>query len=215
MPNIIDLTYFQNPNVLNIPLSVSAPVANASMQTPNETTYLTDLITRVEKSILVNALGLSTYNTLQLALADEFANPIYASYEKLVKGEEYDDKVWNGLDYELSLIAFKVYEVFLTETNTRLSGVGTVQGKSEKSVNVSPLYKVANASQSFLKGYQNGYLPYPNVYDIDGVEFIDYFGCNEDVEISLYQYLVDKQADFENFDLTKFRTYEGQNSFGI
>jgi hypothetical protein len=215
MPNIIDLTYFQNSNVLNIPLSVSAPVANASMQTPNETTYLTDLITRVEKSILVNALGLSTYNTLQLAIEDEFTNPIYAPYEKLVQGEEYDGNIWNGLDYEFSLIAFKVYEVFLTETNTRLAGVGTVQGSSEKSINVAPLYKIANASQAFLSGYQGGYMQYPNIYDIDGIEFIDYFGCNEEIEVSLHQYLFDKQADFENFDIAKFRTYEGQNSFGI
>lgn len=214
MPNIIDLTYFQNSNVLNIPLSVSAPIANVSMQTPNETTYLEDLITRVEKSILVNALGLSTYNALQLALAD-INNPIYASYKKLVQGEEYNDKIWNGLNYELSLIAFKVYEVFLTETNTRLTGVGTVQGSSEKSVNVAPLYKIANASQSFLRSYQGGYMVYPNIYDIDGIEFIDYFSCNEEIEVSLYQYLVDKQADFEDFDLTKFRTYEGKNSFGI
>jgi len=35
MPNIIDLTYFQKANGLNIPLSQSAPVSNVAMQTPN------------------------------------------------------------------------------------------------------------------------------------------------------------------------------------
>ena len=35
MPQIIDVTYFQKANELNIPLSVEMVVANPSLQTPN------------------------------------------------------------------------------------------------------------------------------------------------------------------------------------
>jgi len=45
--------------------------------------------------------------------------------------------------------------------------------------------------------------------------FIDWFGCQDGVEVSLYQYLMDKKADFEDFDLSNFKVYETINSFGI
>ena len=83
MPNIIDITYFQKANGLNIPLSVSAPVANASMQTPNTVEALELLISKVEKSVLLNALGLDLYNPLQTALGD-IDNPINARFKDLV-----------------------------------------------------------------------------------------------------------------------------------
>jgi hypothetical protein len=52
MPNIIDLSYFQQANPLNIPLSVQMIVANPTLETPNSANALTELITKVEKSIL-------------------------------------------------------------------------------------------------------------------------------------------------------------------
>ena len=120
MPQIIDVTYFQKANELNIPLSVEMVVANPSLQTPNTQQELTLLCQKVEKSILLNALGLTTYNELQLALAD-INNPLYASYKKLVQGDEYDDKVWNGLNYDYSLIAYRILEQFLVQSNERLT----------------------------------------------------------------------------------------------
>ena len=212
MPNIIDTTYFQKANGLNIPLSQSAPISNVAMQTPNNVQALELLIAKVEKSILLNALGLTTYNTLQLALAD-IDNPLYASYKKLVEGDEYDGKVWIGLDNEYSLIAYRIFEQFITETNEHLTGIGNTQGKPEKSTLVTPAYKIANANQNFAEKYQGGYLEFPNVY-FDGL-FIDWFGCNSGVEVSLYQYLTDKANDFSDLVMTNFKTYDTQNSFGI
>jgi hypothetical protein len=212
MPQIVTVSYFQNPNELNIPLGVGLAVANPSLATPNSASALTALCVKVEKSILLNALGLATYNTLQLALAD-INNPLYASYKKLVEGDEYDGKVWNGLDYEYSLIAYRIFEQYITETNEHLTGVGNTQGKPEKATLVSPKYKIANANQQFIDIYQGGYLDYPIVYN--NGEFIDWFGNQEAVEVSLYQYLLDKKADFEDFDIEKFKTYETKNSFGI
>jgi hypothetical protein len=212
MPQIVTITYFQNPNELNIPLGVAQAVANPTLATPNSASALTSLCVRVEKSILLNALGLATYNTLQLALAD-INNPLYASYKKLVQGDSYDGKVWQGLNYEYSLIAYRIFEQYITETNEHLTGVGNTQGKPERATLVSPKYKIANANQQFIEKYQGGFLDYPFVYN-DG-EFIDWFGNQETVEISLYQYLLDKKDDFANFDIEKFKTYETKNSFGI
>jgi hypothetical protein len=97
MPNIITISNFQNANELNIPLASQTIVANPTLNNPNNVGYLTELITRVEKSILINAFGIAMYNELQLALADLNA-PANASYKKLVQGDTYDDKVWVGLD---------------------------------------------------------------------------------------------------------------------
>lgn len=211
MPQIIDKTYFQKANELNIPLGVENIVANTTLQTPNNVGALTLLCEKVEKSILLNALGLETYNTLQLALADDFTNPLYASYEKLVKGDEYDGKLWAGLDNDYSLIAYNIFEVFITETNERLSGVGNTQGTPEKANLISPKYKIASANQKFINQYQGGFLNEPIITGI----FIDWFGNQESIYVSLYQYLTDKKADFENLNLETFRTYETKNSFGI
>ena len=210
MPNIIDKTYFQKANELNIPLGADTLIANPAIATPNQAEALTQLITKIEKSILLNALGLATYNTLQLALAD-IDNPLYASYKKLVQGESYDGKVWNGLNNDYSLIAYRVYEEFVTETNQILTGVGNTQGNPEKATLRSPRYKIANANSNFISQYQGGYLTDPI---IDGI-FIDWLGSQEGINVSLYQYLVDKATDFPNVDMTKFKIYETQNSFGI
>lgn len=212
MPQIVDKTYFQNANGLFIPLSKGAPVSNASAESPSNVSYLDNLCTKVEKSILLNALGVSVYNTLQLALAD-LNNPLYASYKKLVEGEEYDGKVWNGLDNDYSLIAYRIYEVFLTETNDRLSAVGTTQVNTQNASLFTPTYKIANASANFITQYQGGYLHSPIVYN-DG-EFIDWLGFSDGLEVSLYEYLTDKATDFVGLDMTKFRIYEQQNSYGI
>lgn len=210
---IIDKTYFQKKNLLNIPLAQAVPTANATLSTPNNSEYLDEVCKRVEKSILLNAFGLAMYNELQLALAD-INNPLYASYKKLVEGEEYDGKIWNGLNNDYSLIAFKIFEQFLTETNERLTANGTVSVKIEGADKSTPFYKIATASQEFYARYQSGYLREPFVTDC----FVDWFGDSDEVQISLYRYMIDKQLDFPLFDLAKFKIYdevEQLNSFGI
>jgi hypothetical protein len=213
MPNIIDLSYFQKANALNIPLSVQMILANPTLETPNSATALTELIMKVEKSVLLNALGLTTYNELQLAIADEFTNPLYAKYQKLVEGEEYDGKKWQGLNYEYSLIAWKIYQDFIFNTNQQLTGIGNVEVKPQGANLVTPVYKIANANANFIQQYQGGYMKYPIIYN-DG-EFIDWFSCNNEIEVSLYRYLTDKKADFTDVNLESFRVYETYNSFGI
>ena len=187
MPQIVTVSYFQNANELNIPLGIAQAVANPALATPNSSGALTGLCVKVEKQILLNALGLTTYNTLQLALAD-INNPLYASYKKLVQGENYDGKVWEGLSNNYSLIAYRIFEEYITQTNEHLTGVGNTQGKPEKANLASPKYKIANANQTFIEKYQGGYLIEPIVYN-DG-EFIDWFGNQDGVEVSLFQYRI-------------------------
>jgi len=56
-------------------------------------------------------------------------------------------------------------------------------------------------------------LKYPIIYDD---VFTDWFGgCENSVDVSLYQYLVDKVADFVGLDIANFKVYESKNSFGI
>ena len=212
--SICTISHFQKSNELYIPLSVADPVSNASQASTDNQDYLTNLISVVEKNILLNALGLATYNTLQLAISDNFVNPIYASYEKLVKGDEYDGKIWVGLEYDYSLIAYKVFEEFTTQTASRLSAIGAVTVNPQGAQLVSPKYIIANANVKFIKQYQDGYLNEPIISD-DGV-FIDWFGTQDDLNVSMYRYLVDKKADFVDWSEEKFRaSNDFKNSFGI
>lgn len=211
MPNITTISKFQQANELNIPLASQTLVANPTLNTPNNVAYLTELITTVEKSILLNAFGVAMYNELQLAIADDFTNPLYASYEKLVKGENYNDKVWVGLDNNYSLIAYRIFEEYMTQTSVALVQNGNVQLNPEKATLVSPSYKIANANQKFIKQYQGGYLIEPIIFEI----FIDWFGQGESIEVSLYNYLVDKKDDFPLWKLENFKVYEQKNSFGL
>lgn len=212
MPNITTIEQFQKANELNIPLSTPVPNSNATLATPNNASALNLLITKTEKSVLLNALGLETYNTLQLALAD-INNPLYASYKKLVEGDEYDGKVWNGLAYDYGLLQNRIFELFITQTNSRLSAVGETKVNPQGANLTTPAYKTANANANFIKQYQGGYLDTPIIYE----HFIDWYGCGDDnVEVSLFRYLTDKQADFVNWSVEKFvALYESKNSFGI
>ena len=210
MPQIVNKSYFNKQNILYIPLASEAPLPSAVTSTPNDGTYIDSLCIEIEKTILANALGLTTYNELQLALAD-IDNPINASYKKLVNGDEYDGKIWVGLKYDLSLIANAVWIEYVMQKNTNLSAVGNSQVNLEKGTLVTPMYKIANASASFIKQYQGEYLNEPIVIG----NFIDWQGCDDSVEVSLYRYLSDKKADFPNVDLNKFKFYEQINSFGI
>ena len=210
MPQIVNKSYFNKQNILYIPLASEAPLPSAVTSTPNDGTYIDALCIEIEKTILVNALGLTTYNELQLALAD-IDNPLNASYKKLVNGDEYDGKIWVGLKYDLSLIANAVWIEYVMQKNTNLSAVGNSQVNVEKGTLVTPMYKIANASASFIKQYQGEYLNEPFVNGI----FVDWQGCNDSVDVSLYRYLVDKKTDFPNVDLNKFKFYEQINSFGI
>jgi hypothetical protein len=211
MPQIVTKEYFNKNNGLYIPLSVVNPTTITSQTTPNNSVALDELCVEIEKKLLLKALGLTLYNELQVALLDLPSNPIW---QKLVDGDEYDGKIWQGLKYNYSLIAYRIYEQYLTLNNEYLSAIGTVKVDAENAKNVVPNYKIANANQSFIKQYQGDADINGTYYIKDGVTVIDYLGNNNEVEVSMFKYLTDKKDDF-NWDSNYFRIYETKNSFDL
>ena len=62
MPQIVDKSYFNKQNVLYIPLASDAPLPSAVTSTPNDGVHIQNLCVEIEKTILVNALGLTNFN---------------------------------------------------------------------------------------------------------------------------------------------------------
>ena len=199
---IIDKSYFNKQNYLHIPLSVVDPSG-----TPNNATELDNLCIKIERDLLLNALGLTLYNELKV-LTD--VTIVGNRFEGLVNGEEYDEKVWEGLKNDYSLIAYRIFEQFTHDSNTRLSATGVTKVNAENATDQTPAYLIANANNEFINKYQGDYLDEPYVYN----GFIDWFGCNS-IEKSLYGYLMDKKDLFPEWDYLKFKVYKSKNSFGI
>jgi hypothetical protein len=212
MPNILTIASFQKANELNIPLAISVP-NSASNVSPNETARLTELITVIEKSILLNALGVELYNLLQTALAD--LDNADQRFKDLVNGLTYDGKVWEGLDNDYSLLAYRVYEMFVTQTNDSLSAIGVTKVNGENQALFTPKYRIANANQKFIAKYQGEYLMHPKRYNVSGIDFIDWFGYGDETEVSLYRFLFDKQTDYPEWKPEFFKAYDVKNSFGL
>lgn len=201
---IVNSTFFTLENSLHIPLAVKNPTGVVG---PSNESYLDQLCVSVEREILLNALGLTLYNELFALTEITFELPENERWKKFVKG----DGLWNGLDKYNSLIAYRVFEEFTTETNTRLSATGTAKVNPENANHVSPKFLIANARQQFIKQYQGGYLCNPIVND----NFVDWYGENEGLELSMYQYLRDNIASFPTWNSSTFRIYETKNTFGI
>ena len=211
---IVNKSYFSKSNALNIPLAVENPSATVSTSTPDNSVYLDNLCIVIEKDLLSNALPLVLYNELKALTTVTIDNVGNERWKKLVEGTEYNGKIWIGLNNDLTFIAQRIYETFITDTTKRLSAVGISKVNSENSTLESPLYKIANANQLFVKGYQNGYLITPDIYE----NFVDWFGNNNDINVSFYQYLIDNILEFPEFEISKFKIYcqdEVKNSFGI
>lgn len=202
---IVDKSFFNNQNYIHIPLAVVDPSA-----APNNATELDYLCLKLEKEILLNAFGLSLYNEIKALTTVTIELPENAKFKKLIQGDEYDEKIWLGLDDDDSLIANYIYQEFATQTDIRLSATGAKKVNPENATTQTPRYLIAGAHQNFIKQYQGEYLTTPYIED----NFIDWYGCNN-VEKSLYGYMMDKQADFTNWKPENFRIYETKNSFGI
>jgi len=199
---IVNKSYFNKQNYLHIPLAVSNPSS-----VPNNATEIDFLCEKLEREILLNALGLSLYNEIK-TITD--INTATEKFKKLIQGDEYDGKIWLGLDNDDSLIANYIYQEFVTQTDIRLSATGAKKVNPENATNQTPRYLIASAHQNFIKQYQGEYLIEPIVID----NFIDWYG-RDCIEKSLYGYLMDKQADFPNWKPEYFKVYETKNSFGI
>lgn len=203
---ITTLSIFQKANDLNLPLSVQSPQANASLETPNSVAYLTNLITEIERVLLINALGVEQYNELKTAFDNLDTLPNDDKYKLLILGDEYNGKVWEGLQNDYSLIAYKIKEVFLIENNQYLSGLGVIQTETEKSNQITPHHVISSMSNKFAQKYQLGYMTKPMVIGI----ITDWYGDTKNIFVSLFEYL-----RYKDFDISYFKSYETYNSFGL
>ena len=212
MSQIVDNTWFNKENELYLPLAVANPIPVGGQSPPNFVNVLKNLCIQTERELLLNALGGTLYDELQLALAD-IDNPTNAKWKKLVVGDSYDDKNWIGLKSDYSLIAYRVYEMFLTKYSEQLTAFGVVKANSGNAENVTSAYKITNANLQFLKGFQDGYLFEPTITE----NFTDWYG-QETKDVSLFRYLIDKKNDFPTWDESKFYAYtidDAKNSFGL
>jgi len=202
---IVDKSYFNNQNYIHIPLAVVDPSSS-----PNNATELDNYCVKLEREILLNALGLTLYNYIKALDNITIDLPQNERFKKLIQGDEYDEKVWLGLDNNDSLIANYIFQQFTTDTDIRLSATGAKKVDPENATTQTPRYMIAGAFQNFSKQYQGEYLITPVIIG----NFIDWYGCNN-IEKSLYGYMIDKQADFPEWKPENFKIYETKNSFGI
>ena len=196
MPQIVTKTYFQKSNWLYLPLSQQTVVANPTLQNPNNVAYIDNLCIEVERSLLLNSLGVDLYNRLQLALPD-LNNPVNASYKKLVEGETYQNKIWRGLKHDYNLIACKIKEVYLRDRNQNLSQ-GMVQLNPEKATLVSSNPDIVKCNQWFINQYQGENTKRPKLVN----NVLSWIGTDAN-EVSLFRYLNDRQTELV-WDASKF-----------
>jgi hypothetical protein len=201
---IVSKSFFSNQNYIYIPLAVNDPLGTSSNAT--ELDYLCE---KLEREILINALGLSLYNEIKALTVDTIELVENLKFKKLIQGDEYNGKIWYGLDNDDSLIANYIYNQFVTDTDIRLSATGAKKVNSENATTQTPKYLISGSHQNFIKQYQGEYLSSPSISG----NFIDWYGNN--VEKSLFGYLMDKQIDFTNWSPENFKIYETKNSFGI
>jgi hypothetical protein len=208
---IIDTSFFINE--LYIPLASLGLSGSSSQATPNNNGVLNSLIVEVEEDVLLSALGLVNYNLLQNALIDlPNAGQIW---KDLVNGKNYDSYRWEGLKNSKGCLAYAIYYTFLHQNSDQLTAVGVSKINTENAVNVSPFAKLANSWQKFTNKYQGGCLLNPITSISKGYSFIDWYGTQENVQRSLYQYLNDN-AELYSFDVSKFQTFDDNvNSFGL
>lgn len=211
MPTIINKSYFSRQNDLFIPLAADVPVSYPNQASPDNSAALDNMCIEIERSLLLNALGLEIYNELQEALP--ITDDSEQKWKDLVDGAEYGGKSWEGLGNEKSLIAYAVYFSFLSGNSDFYTALGVAKPDAENASLKTPAYKLASASQIFIRKYQNGSYPRPNVIECYRGSFVDYYGSEQEVEVSLFQFLRDHKDDY-GWD-GRFKTYEMQNSFGI
>lgn len=208
MPKIVTNEYFIND--LFIPSGQAVPSIGDGA--PSDIDELNDCCVVVEKRLLQNALGLTIYNELQVALVD-IANADQ-KWKDLVNGIEYDGRVWEGLKAPKTFIAYAVYYYFLNSNSEYYATFGVVKPEAANSVNVTPAYKLTSAWNTFLQKYQRGNCTIPRYYSGVGWELVDWYGNHDGINVSLFEFLRDKASDY-GWAPEYFKYYESVNTFGI
>jgi hypothetical protein len=234
--DVIDDTYFETAELF-IPNNKDL---NAQPEgSPTAQTNLTAIRKKYERELLLNALGVTLYAQLVVALDDlGAADP---KWDKLVTGSTYviDGKtyIWDGLRGFLkqSLVAFYAYSQYLVFDELTYATVGVVKNQSDTAVTADSTAKYVRSFGSFLEQYQGDLYQFRRNYSsmysgkgygntcsagkdylgyLDSIELYKQFTRN--VQASLWQYLNDSnELDPTAFPDFQFKIYAPYNRFGI
>ena len=219
-----DVTYFVG--AINVPNKSgyvnSTRVGNA--------TGLQEAIDEHEKSLMLGALGPTTYDEFVAIFETNgtLKAGIDAKWTKLVNGETYtvdgNSYKWRGLRYtegtiKKSLIADYVYCKFSENNIIHLGGVGMQTLDANNATGHNAIPKITNIWNGFIKKYQgdmssdNNGGPASFISGYGSTSGVDWANVsNRDYDVSLYQYLLDKNSDFPDVE---FKLHSLMNSFGI
>lgn len=207
---IINNTYFVGD--LQVPNAIPQP--SAGFNTPNNVEELNLCIEETEKNVLLMSLGYDLYKDLQSNL------PITEDSEKkwkdLVNGLEYDGKIWEGLADKKSLLAYAAYCEFLEANTSYWATSGVVKSDSANAVMYTPIYKMQTAYNKFIHKYQGDCSGYPIYYHRAGFKYEDWYGKDNNIIVSLYQFLRD-HSEVYDWSPEYFRHYDNtaKNTFGL
>jgi hypothetical protein len=229
MVNLIDSSYFEKGNLF---IPNNKDVNTSPVGSPTNESDLDFFVVEYERQFLLNALGITLYEELQVALLklpfSEDTNPpsLLTASQKwvdLVNGITYTNpqgvkKRWDGLKgfNKQSVIAFFIYMEYLRNYNERFTTVGVVRSDAQNATNYDATPKYIKAYQTFLEQYQSDVTtnPVAMVNEFSSVG-LDWFG-SEKANVSLLQFLTDSNdLDATAFPDFEFKLYREQNSFGI
>ena len=223
---IIDSTYFEENNF----------IANINEPDPNNRTSdtLSMLIEVTERNLLSNTFGFEMYQDLIKYYKDDSLTPP-TEYKNLVDGCIYEvegkKRFWSGLRNQAtkeSLIADLVYYEYQINNITQTTGIGEVSIDIKVGNKANVLPKTTRAWNRFIAKYNgvigvsiSGYTlernPYWLISNRRGNGYgVDYYGHNNEGEVSLIQFLEDNKKDYPLIVLDNCR-YGGEfkNEWGI
>ena len=219
MVNIIDATYFEHGN-LHIPNNNN--ITTEPVDSPSVVSELDSFISKYERELLLNALGVTLYDELQASLLD--LDNADQKWIDLVRGKNYTNadgniKRWDGLQgYDKqSLIAFYIFTEYLRNDNETYTTTGIVKNEAKNALVANPTPKFIKAYNQFIEAYQGGISTSRPIVVVNGFGSVglDYYG-SESVQVSLFRYLTDaNDLDDTSFPDFEFKLYEYANSFGI
>ena len=223
---IIDSSYFEENNF----------IANINEPDPNNRTSdnLNMLIELTERNLLSITFGRAMYEDLIKYYKDDSLTPP-TEYKNLVDGCIYEvegkKRFWSGLRNQAtkeSLIADLVYYEYQINNITQTTGVGEVSIDVKVGNKANVLPKTTRAWNRFIAKYNgvigvsiSGYTlernPYWLISNRRGNGYgVDYYGHNNEGEVSLIQFLEDNKKDYPLIVLDNCR-YGGEfkNEWGI
>ncbi|MBO0323465.1 hypothetical protein J0X14_14245 [Muricauda sp. CAU 1633] len=158
------------------------------------TNNLDTVITRYERQLLLDALGVELYNGLETAMGD--LESAAQKWKDLVNGSDYavdgESYRWDGLkgNAKDGLLAHYIYCMYLRQDEIDYSTTGMKRNAVENAVRASYTEKYVTAWSNFINMYQG----------------------ENTVRRSLRQFLEDRESDFP---IGAFKCYGNVNRFGI